>query len=174
MPPMLPAAGDGSAGGHASVDGGRAVVRRSTSGSPRSGASRLSRGDEDYRAPTNYLQSERRLGDFALLGFDARVRLGLTRAEGADRPRTRPREEAERAGRRGHDLGGELTRGVEQPHVGTALGLPTTTDRALNDRFGRHINPFERQVLDWSPAHAQTSFSIGTPTREPYSVHEPS
>src|SRR3954470_10827129 len=142
MPPMLPAAGDGSAGGHASVDGGRAVVRRSTSGSPRSGASRLSRGDEDYRAPTNYLESERRLGDFALLGFDARVRLGLTRAEGTDCPRSRPREEAERAGRRRDGLRGELAGGVKQAHVGPTLGLAAPADRALDDGFSRHVDSF--------------------------------
>ncbi len=114
-----------------------------------------------------------------------RVGLGSQRAQ---RPVALTGEEAEVARRRGGDLGGELTGPVEQAHVGVAdrLALPVGTgphDLALDDGLLRDVDPVEREPALGRAAHQLPPLSaepgsspraIGTPTSEPYSVHEPS
>ena len=79
------------------------------------------------------------------------------------------------AGRRRRHLGGELAAAVEQPHVRARHRLAAAQDDALHDRLVGDVDALERGPpflaaahQDWSPS------SIGTPTSEPHSVHEPS
>src|SRR4051794_37313257 len=93
--------------------------------------------------------------------------------EGAQGPVTGGREEPEAAGRRRHDLGRELTGRVEQPDVGAGQRLAALGHRSLDHGLLAHVDPLQAQLLGGCSAHGQTSFSTGTPTSEPYSVHEP-
>src|SRR3954464_8279183 len=88
------------------------------------------------------LQGDLGLGDRTLRRVHLRVRLCPGR-ERPQRPRPGPGEEAESAGRRGHDLCGELAGGVEQPHVGATLRLAVTSDGPLDDGFRRHVDPLQ-------------------------------
>src|SRR3954453_22489539 len=92
------------------------------------------------------------------------------RGQRAQLPLTRGGEEAELALRAGDHLGGELVGRVQQPDIGTGDGGAVVPDLALDDRLGRQVHTGQRAALLRGTAHAQAPFSIGTPTREPYSV----
>ena len=104
-----------------------------------------------------------------------RVGLGC---QGAQGPLAVAGEEAEVAGGRGGDLGGELTGAVEQTHVGVADRLATANDAALDHGLLGDVHAVEGQAALSRAAHQASPFSspreTGTPTSEPYSVHEPS
>ena len=82
--------------------------------------------------------------------------------------------------RGGRDLGGELAGPVEQPDVGVGHGLAVTDDLALHHGLLGHVDAVERQPALRRAAHqasadpASSPSTTGTPTSEPYSVHEPS
>src|SRR3954453_4701654 len=118
-------------------------------------------------------EGDRGFGDLTLRGLHRRLAVALPgqRAKG---PVARTGEEPKLAVRGSDDLGGELPRSVEQPHERTADGLAASRDGPLNHGFLCHVDPFSGKPASLCSAHAQTSFSIGTPTSEPYSVHEPS
>ena len=97
------------------------------------------------------------------------------RRQRAHRPRPGRGEEPELPGRRRRHLGGELTAAVEQPDVGAATGSPPrVTMPWMTDSLARST-PSSRQPAGLRAAHqAPSPSSIGTPTSEPHSVHEPS
>src|SRR4051794_3951182 len=96
------------------------------------------------------------------------------RRQRANLPRARSGEEPELALRTGHHLGGELVGRVEEPDVGAGHRSAVVPDLTLDHRLGVQVDAGEAVALLGSAAHAQAPFSIGTPTSEPYSVHEPS
>src|SRR5690349_21848756 len=115
--------------------------------------------------------------DGGLVEADVGGEGALTLADGgqrADLPRARGREEPELALRGGHHLGGELVGRVEQPDVRAGHRGTVVPDLALDHRLAVQVDAREAAALLGGSAHAQAPFSIGTPTREPYSVHEPS
>ena len=96
--------------------------------------------------------------------------------QGAQRPRSRGGEEPEVTGGRRDDLRGELVSGVQQAHERAADRLT----RAVDDAAGDHRLLLEvdagraTSVLASVQSTYQLPNSIGTPTREPYSVQLPS
>ena len=115
--------------------------------------------------------------DGRLVQADVGTDPALTLADRGQRtelPVPRGGEEAELALRAGDHLGGELVGGVEQPHVRPGDGGAVVPDLALDDRLGAQVHAGQRAALLGRAAHAQAPFAIGTPTREPYSVQEPS
>ena len=99
--------------------------------------------------------------------------------QGAQRPVTVAGEEPEVTGGRGRHLGGELTGAVEEPDVGVAHrrsppdhgpGSPPPWRRRCRRGTGR---PPWRRTSGVTLA-ASSPRATGTPTREPYSVQEPS
>ena len=67
---------------------------------------------------------------------------------------------------------------VEQAHVGVADGLAAPQDLALDHGLLGDVDPVEGQPALGRAAHqaspASSPRTTGTPTSEPYSVHEPS
>src|SRR6478752_1101993 len=104
-----------------------------------------------------------------------RLRLGCQRAQ---RPLAVAGEEPEVTAGRGRDLGGELTGAVEQAHVRRTDRLAAAQHLALDDCLILDVDAVEGQPALSGAAHQASPGSspraTGTPTREPYSVHEPS
>src|SRR5262245_42804535 len=96
--------------------------------------------------------------------------------ERAQRPGPRSGEEPEVTGGRRDDLGGELVGRVQQTHERAADRMTRAVDNAAGDhRFLLEVDAGrQRQSLLRCRAHNQLPNSIGTPTREPYSVQLPS
>ena len=90
------------------------------------------------------------------------------------------REEAELAGRRRRHLRGELAASVEQPHVRTATGEPSrTTAPWITACVSRSTPAVDaprrvRRTSGATPSPGSSPRTTGTPTSEPYSVHDPS
>src|SRR5919106_6869434 len=102
-----------------------------------------------------------------------------SRRQRPHRPATRAGEEAESAGFVGRDLGTELTGCIKQPHVRTGdRKVAPTDDDPLDDRLPAQVHAVERHAAGWcrtALGHARPGSSpiaIGTPTSEPYSVHD--
>src|SRR3954451_17982775 len=115
--------------------------------------------------------------DGGLVEADVGGEDALTPAHGGQRaqlPLPGGGEEPELALGAGHHLGGELVGRVQQPDVGAGDRGPVVPPRALDHRLGGQVDAGEAAALLGGAAHAQAPFSIGTPTREPYSVEEPS
>ena len=98
--------------------------------------------------------------------------------EHAERPRAGRGEEPEAAVLTQRDLGHELVTGAEQPrvaggHRGAVVGDPALHDRLIARRR-RDGDTASRRAAAVIGAHRASPSSIGTPTSEPYSVHEPS
>ena len=93
--------------------------------------------------------------------------------ECANRPRAGRREEPELAGRRRRHLRGELAGAVEQSHVPDDRHAVTSHD-ALDHCFLAGIDTDRQSTCDSSAHQPSAPSEIGTPTSEPYSVHEPS
>src|SRR5919197_1008642 len=75
---------------------------------------------------------------------------GTTRGQ---RPVARRREEPEVSGRRRRHLGGELTSGVQQPHVGAADRLLAAQYLPLDHRFLVDVHALEVEAALLSSAH---------------------
>src|SRR4051794_16723168 len=93
--------------------------------------------------------------------------------EGAERPVAGGRVEAEVTGGVGYHLGGELAGGVQQPDERAGDRGTGAQHLAGDDGVLLQVDALQVAALGGRAAH-QTSFSIGTPTSEPYSVQEPS
>src|SRR5579859_5733049 len=124
-------------------------------------------------------------GDLAVAGLDRTLGAHPPGGQDAQRPRTGRGEEPEAAVGAQRDLGHELVTGAEQPRVpggdrGTLTGDLALHDRLVAGRGGRGdaarggaaaVRASARRIRS---AHRASPSSIGTPTSDPYSVHEPS
>src|ERR1700685_1573582 len=126
------------------------------------------------------LSSDQQLdpGDLADVRGHLLLNADRTRSEDAQRPLARLGEEPERAVLAERHLGDELVAGAEQPGVAARHRGATAEHLALDDRLlarlvlrdGHSACRRAAAVV----AHLPSPSSIGTPTSEPYSVHEPS
>src|SRR5215471_20155357 len=97
--------------------------------------------------------------------------------EHAQRPLSWRGEEAEAAVLAERDLGDELVAGAEQPGVAGGYRRAVAEHAPLDDRLlARRVLGDGHAASGSSAAvvHLPSPISIGTPTSEPYSVHEPS
>jgi selenocysteine lyase/cysteine desulfurase len=135
------------------------------------------RGAAAAAAPLWWLQAQFHLGDRAVVRGHRALGAQAAGRENPQGPRARRGEEPEPAVVTERHLGHELVAGAEQPrvpgrdrsavadHVSLHHGLAASR-RARAHPAGRGAAPVV--------AHRASPSSIGTPTRDPYSVHEPS
>src|SRR5690349_24153232 len=104
------------------------------------------------------------IGDDADGGLHRPIDSGSSRAEDAERPASRSGKETELPRGRHRNLGGELTLAIEQPHIGGADRLATTSDNALHDGLRRDIDTFEARPAGDCAAHQASPGSSPTAT----------
>src|SRR5579884_1415665 len=116
------------------------------------------------------------VADLALADADRLAGAGVRRtSDDPHRPVAGTGEEPELTGGGRDDLGSELAAAVEQPHVSTGERLAAGVNESLDHRLPRgDAGVVDRGLIRCTAHEGQTSFSIGTPTSEPYSVQEPS
>src|ERR1700728_487518 len=132
-----------------------------------------------HEPETTRLDAHLELGDLADVGGNDALGSDVAGSEHAQRPRTRGGEEPEPAVVAERHLGDKFAARVEQArvadgHSGPVLGHPPLHDRLGAGILGRaHRCPACGGTAALS-AHLPSPTSIGTPTREPYSVQDPS
>src|SRR5215467_11989024 len=123
--------------------------------------------------------ADRQRGGVTAVGGDRLLGAGAAGREHPDGPVARRGEEAEPAVLAQRDLGDELAVVVQQPGVpdrsrGTGGGHRALDDGLTGGVLGHRDPARWRAAALRLPAHRPAPSSIGTPTREPYSVQDPS
>src|SRR5579871_6564883 len=130
------------------------------------------------QAPKGGSDQELDLGDLADVGGHRLLETQVARGENAQRPLAGGGEEAEAAVLAERHLGDELVVGAEQTRVALGHRGVGAEHLALDDRFLARLVLGDRHAARGGAtaviAHLPSPSSIGTPTSEPYSVHEPS
>src|ERR1700678_2526293 len=127
---------------------------------------------------SSLLDGELDRGDVADVGRDGLLEADAAGREHAQRPVAGGGEEAEAPVLAQRHLGHELVAGAEQAGVAGADRFAAAEHAALDDRLlaglvlgdGHSAGRRAAGIV----AHLPSPISIGTPTSEPYSVHEPS
>src|SRR5271170_926538 len=129
--------------------------------------------------PPVTLDGHLQLGDLADVGGHHALGPDVPGGEHAERPGPGGGEEPESAVLAERHLSDKVTTGVEQARVADRYRRSVPRYLALHHGLGSgargraHLRPAGRRGAA-SGAHLPSPTSIGTPTREPYSVHEPS
>src|ERR1700729_3849783 len=132
-----------------------------------------------HKPKTTRLDSHLELGDLADVGGNDALGPDVTGSEHAQRPRPGGGEEPEAAVLAERHLGDEFAARVEQARVADGHSGPVLGHMALHDRLGAgilgraHRCPACRGAAAVN-AHLPSPPPTGTPTREPYSVQDPS
>src|SRR6266566_3733719 len=129
------------------------------------------------RRPASRLDCHLHLGDLADVRRNRTLRAHPAGREHAQRPLAGRGEEPETAVLTERHFGDELVTGAEQPGVARAAGRAVAQHVSLDDRLlaGRVLGDGHaargRSAAALIRAHLASPSSIGTSTREPYSVH---
>src|ERR1700677_3069684 len=128
---------------------------------------------------SSLLDGELDRGDVADVGRDGLLEADAAGREHAQRPVAGGGEEAEAAVIAERDLGHELVAGAEQARVAGGNRVAAGPQHVpLDDRLLARLVLGDRHSASGRAAgivaHLPSPISIGTPTSEPYSVHDPS